>query len=113
MLIENFTTTSFEIENVIFQSQQLKLEQNYPNPFNPTTTIEYSIPNLASSFGFSNITLKVYDILGNEIVVLVNEPKLTGKYSVSFNADNFSSGIYYYKLTSGDYSEVKKMIILK
>jgi gingipain R len=83
------------------------LSQNYPNPFNPVTHLEFGISNL----GF--VTLKVYDILGNEVKTLVNESKPAGKYEVEFDGSNFSSGIYFYKLTAGDFSEVKKMTLLK
>ena len=83
------------------------LEQNYPNPFNPSTIINYSLPNA------QYIMLKVYDILGNEIAVLVNEKQNAGVYSVDFNGANYPSGIYYYKLEAGSFSEVRKMVLLK
>ena len=83
------------------------LAQNYPNPFNPTTNLEFGI----SDWGF--VSLKVYDILGNEIAVLVNENKPAGRYSVVWNAENYPSGVYFYKLTSSIFSEVKKMTLLK
>ena len=83
------------------------LKQNYPNPFNPSTKISYSIP--AISF----ITLKVYDLLGNEVATLVNEEKPSGTYEVEFSAIGLTSGIYFYKLTAGNFSETKKMILMK
>lgn len=83
------------------------LSQNYPNPFNPTTTISYSIKDVGL------VELKVYDILGNEVAVLVNEQKASGNYSVKFDASNIPSGIYFYKLTSGNYTETKKLILVK
>ena len=83
------------------------LLQNYPNPFNPTTTIQYSIPQR------SNVILKVYDVLGNEVAVLVDEEKERGVYSVNFDASNFASGIYLYRLHAGSFVETKKMILLK
>jgi hypothetical protein len=83
------------------------LEQNYPNPFNPYTTIKYSIPS--QSF----VQLKVYDVLGNEIANLVNEEKLSGSYTVNFNASNIPSGVYFYKLQAGLFTETKKMILLR
>lgn len=83
------------------------LSQNYPNPFNPTTTISYSIPKA------SYVTLKVYDMLGNEINNLVREVKDAGSYSVSFNASHLASGIYFYKLQAGNYSVTKKMLLTK
>ena len=83
------------------------LKQNYPNPFNPSTTIQYSIPK--ESF----VTIKVYNVLGKEIVTLVNERKSAGTYSVNFNSSNISSGVYFYRLISGTHSATKKMVILK
>jgi hypothetical protein len=84
-----------------------ELYQNYPNPFNPITSIEYSIPL------DSHVSLKVYDILGNEVATLVNESKLPGSYQVSFDASGLASGVYFYKLQTGSYSQSRKMIILK
>jgi hypothetical protein len=83
------------------------LAQNYPNPFNPVTTIQYSIPQRSS------VTLKVYDILGNEISLLVNEEKDRGVHTVNFDASQLASGIYFYKLQAGSFVETKKMIIIK
>jgi len=83
------------------------LLQNYPNPFNPTTTIRYSIPN--SEF----VTLKVYDVLGNEVATLVNEEKPAGSYEVEFKATELSSGIYFYKLQTNSFVETKKLVLLK
>ena len=83
------------------------LSQNYPNPFNPTTTINYQIPEL------SFVTIKVYDVLGNEIAELVNEEKAKGTYAIDFNAAGLPSGIYFYRLTTGGYSATKKMILIK
>jgi hypothetical protein len=93
------------------------LSQNYPNPFNPVTTIRYQIPER----GF--VTLQVYDVLGNEVVTLVNEEKPPGIYKVEFstidvsasggNAYNLSSGIYFYKLQGGSFVETKKMVLIK
>lgn len=83
------------------------LEQNYPNPFNPETRIRFSIPET------EHVTLKVYDILGSEVAELVNEVKEAGNYSVSFNSENLSSGIYIYKLSAGTFSSIKKMILTK
>ncbi|MBK9097147.1 MAG: T9SS type A sorting domain-containing protein [bacterium] len=93
------------------------LEQNYPNPFNPSTKIKYTIP--ASSLNpFSKgkgtfVTLKVYDILGNEVATLVNEEQQTGGYEIEFAAEGLTSGIYFYKLQAGSFSETKKMILLR
>ncbi len=83
------------------------LSQNYPNPFNPTTKIRFQVP--VNSF----VTLVVYDVLGKNVQSLVNEHLQQGNYDFNWNAENFPSGIYYYKLTSESFSETKKMILLK
>jgi len=87
--------------------EKFNLEQNYPNPFNPTTTISFSIPSSAFT------SLKIYDLLGNEVATLVNEEKPIGSYEVNFNASTPSSGVYLYRLTAGSFTEMKKMILLK
>ncbi|MEJ2196014.1 MAG: T9SS type A sorting domain-containing protein [Ignavibacteriaceae bacterium] len=87
--------------------RKFALFQNYPNPFNPTTSIRYAIDNRQF------VTLKVYDVLGNEIAKLVNEEKPVGSYQAEFNAAYLPSGIYFYKLQAGDIVETKKMILLK
>ncbi|GIV45299.1 MAG: hypothetical protein KatS3mg036_0117 [Ignavibacterium sp.] len=87
------------------------LAQNYPNPFNPSTKIRFVIPNVGSEL--AQTVLKVYDILGNEVATLVNEEKPAGVYEVEFDARNLSSGIYFYKLSSGSFTETKKMILLR
>jgi hypothetical protein len=83
------------------------LSQNYPNPFNPETKIVYSLKN------DGNVSLKIYDILGREIVTLVNQYQNAGTYNVSFNAASLSSGMYFYKIESGSFTSVKKMMLLK
>ncbi|WP_348343916.1 T9SS type A sorting domain-containing protein [Ignavibacterium sp.] len=83
------------------------LEQNYPNPFNPSTKISFSIPN--SSF----VTLKVYDVLGNEVAILINEYRSAGTYEVEFNASKLSSGLYTYTLIAGSFSSSRKMMVIK
>jgi len=83
------------------------VSQNYPNPFNPSTTINFSVPS--SEF----ITLKVFDVLGNETATLVNEEKPAGVYEVEFNALGLSSGIYFYKIQTSSFVETKKMILLR
>ena len=101
------------------KSEQFNLSQNYPNPFNPTTTIKYQIPehsaqtNVASDFSPSNVELKIYDILGREITTLVNEKQNSGNYKVIFDASNLSSGVYYYQLKIGRFTETKKMLLLR
>lgn len=83
------------------------LSQNYPNPFNPSTTIEFSVPVT------SKVTVTLYDILGNEVMVLLNETKEAGFHSLNVNLHNLSNGVYYYKMTAGSFSQVKKMILIK
>jgi len=83
------------------------LSQNYPNPFNPSTGINYSIPK--NSF----VSVKVYDVLGNEVAVLVNKEKPAGNYSVEFNANNLSSGVYFYRIQAGSFIQTKKMLLIK
>jgi exonuclease III len=91
------------------------LKQNFPNPFNPNTTIEYSIPkNVGTTHELSTlVSLKVYDVLGNEIATLVNETKQPGSYKVNFDAHGFPSGVYIYKLNTAGHSQVRKMMLLK
>jgi hypothetical protein len=94
------------------EPKQYKLNQNYPNPFNPTTTISYS---LAHS---SHVEIKVYNILGHEIRTLINEFKENGQYSVQWNGKNssgknVSSGIYFYTIRAGDFSQLKKMLLVR
>jgi hypothetical protein len=86
---------------------EYSLEQNYPNPFNPVTTISYSI----KANGL--VSLKIFDILGNEVATLVNQDQIAGSYSLEFDASTYASGIYFYSLTSGEYISTKKMILLK
>ncbi|HMQ68556.1 MAG TPA: DUF1028 domain-containing protein [Ignavibacteria bacterium] len=83
------------------------LSQNFPNPFNPSTNFEFGIPET----GF--VTIKIYDALGNETAILVNERKPAGKYSVTFNGSDLASGIYYCKLETGRFIETKRMVLLK
>ncbi|MBX7047321.1 MAG: T9SS type A sorting domain-containing protein [Ignavibacteria bacterium] len=88
---------------------EYKLSQNYPNPFNPTTKINYEIKNA----GF--VTLKIYDLLGREIVQLVNETKDAGRYSIDFNASKYmlASGIYFYRIKAGEFIDTKRMVLVK
>lgn len=83
------------------------LSQNYPNPFNPATNIKYTIPKAGI------VSLKIYDVLGKEVAVLVNELKNPGVYNVDFDASNFASGIYFYRIESSDFAAVKKMMLVK
>ncbi len=94
--------------------EEYTLAQNYPNPFNPATTIAYSIPaSRASGVGGMETKLVVYDILGREVAVLVNERKAPGNYSASFNAAGLSTGVYFYRLTAGSFVRSKTMLLVK
>jgi len=104
---------SNEIEVVVdFTPKEFVLFQNYPNPFNPSTVITFEIPGQARNDNML-VTLKVYDILGNEIVTLVNEEKQSGVYEVEFDASSLASGMYLYKLQAGSFIQTKKMILTK
>ncbi|MBK7106392.1 MAG: T9SS type A sorting domain-containing protein [Ignavibacteriae bacterium] len=93
---------------------EFALFQNYPNPFNPTTKISYSIPSNANfQSANTNVSLTVYDILGNKIEALINEAQKSGYYAIQFKAEKLSSGIYYYQLITDNYNSVKKMLIFK
>ncbi|WP_290660522.1 T9SS type A sorting domain-containing protein [Ignavibacterium sp.] len=87
------------------------LFQNYPNPFNPSTKIRFNIPDVGSEL--AQTTLKVYDVLGNEVAILVNEEKPSGRYEIEFDASSLTSGVYFYRLQSGSFIETKKMILLR
>lgn len=87
--------------------QSYSIEQNYPNPFNPATTIRYSIPKEGL------VSLKVYDLIGEEVATLVNEIKQPGNYAVTFDAKNLSSGVYFYKMQAGSFIETKKFLLMK
>jgi hypothetical protein len=87
--------------------KEFNLQQNYPNPFNPATTIEYTIPK------DGNVSLKVYDITGREVASLVNKYQDAGSYITTWDASNFGSGIYFYRMISGDYSATKRMVLKK
>ncbi len=96
-----------EVEVSLNLSSDFSVKQNFPNPFNPTTKIEFSIPS------DNNVEIKVFNVLGMEEATLLNENKQAGIHSVEFNASNLASGIYFYKVVSGNYSEIKKMILLR
>ena len=83
------------------------ISNNYPNPFNPNTTIEYWLPLDEA------VTIKLFDAIGREIKILVNEEKQAGKYKFEFNDFNYSSGIYFYQISAGRYQKTKKMLLLK
>jgi hypothetical protein len=102
-----YTYILTEVEQLEAGAKSFSLEQNYPNPFNPSTTIKFTI----SDFGFT--TLKIYDVLGNEVVTLVDEYKTAGSYEVEWNAKELPSGVYFYQLKTEGFIETKKMILLK
>lgn len=99
------------IESSISQLTELvnsfELSQNYPNPFNPTTNINFSIPNT------SEVTLKIYNDLGQELITLVNGNLNSGSYKVDWNAAEYTSGIYYYKIQAGEFVQTRKMLLIK
>ena len=103
--------TSFEITVIKDENEtipdKLILRQNYPNPFNPTTTISYSISEPAT------ISLKVFDILGREVITLLNEYRTAGSYKLEFDASSLSSGVYFYRIKAGEFSDIKKLTIIK
>ncbi len=112
------STTGLDIETTdssLTIPDVFALGQNYPNPFNPSTTIRYNIPTVIASETKQSqlVTLKVYDVLGNEVATLVNEEKPAGSYEVKFNATGLSSGIYLYKIQSGNFVDTKKMTVIK
>jgi hypothetical protein len=106
-VVFSFKTSVTDVEATQILPFEFSLSQNYPNPFNPSTNIQYAI----SSRQF--VTIKVYDILGNEITTLVNDYRDAGIYNVQFTMHNLASGIYFYTLQAGDFVESKKMILLK
>ncbi|MEO6695252.1 MAG: T9SS type A sorting domain-containing protein [Ignavibacteria bacterium] len=87
------------------------LFQNYPNPFNPVTKIKFDIPQ--SNGQIKNTKLVIYDALGKEILTIVNERLAPGSYEADFNAGDFPSGLYFYRIVSGEFSKIKKMILVK
>jgi len=99
-------TTS--IQNISSEiPKEYKLYQNYPNPFNPATTINFDIIKTG------NVKIAIYDALGREIKILVNEPATPGSYKVVFNAENISSGVYFYQIVTGEFTNIKKMLVIK
>lgn len=103
----NSSTTGINDYKSTLTPDEYSLFQNYPNPFNPATTINYSIPKAG------NVSISVYNSIGSKVASLVNGFKPAGSYSVQFNANNLASGIYMYKMDSGNYSSTKKLIIIK
>lgn len=106
-----FDPTSVEDNSDLLN--EFKLEQNYPNPFNPTTKIKFNIPSVGSEL--AQTVLKVFDVLGNEVATLVKEEKASGYYEITFDAGQFNipSGIYFYRLTAGNFTQTKAMLLEK
>ncbi len=105
--INIYYTAITDVSNKELEIKDYTLLQNYPNPFNPSTVISYSLPQ--SDF----VQLKVYDMLGREVAVLVNKEQKNGTYEVQFNASNIYSGVYFYRLQSGGFEETKKLVLLR
>ena len=99
--------TPLSVQGQLQAPKEFALYQNYPNPFNPVTQIKYDIPN--ETF----VTLVVYDLLGHEVSVIVNETKKPGSYTATWGSGNIPSGVYIYKLTAGNYEHTMKMVLLK
>lgn len=104
-VITVLTPTDVREEPIVAHSYELN--QNYPNPFNPTTNIGFQIPQAAF------VSLKIFDVRGNEISTLINHDMHAGTYTETWSAGNVASGVYYYRLTAGSYSEIRKLLLLK
>ncbi len=111
--VSSIYTSVREVQNKRIPNEFL-LSQNYPNPFNPSTTIQYEIPaSLNPSQGGTLVQLKVYDVLGREVKILVNQYQKSGKYKIKFDAANFSSGVYFYQLKTSSAIIIKKMLLIR
>ena len=109
-------TGNVGIQNISIEiPSEFSLSQNYPNPFNPTTKIKFELPSgfPLGAYGNDKVVLKVFDITGREIATLVNEQLSPGTYSVDWNASAFPSGVYFYRLSAGEYKETKRMVLIK
>ncbi len=111
MIIGNRTPVGITPSGLAVPSE-FTLSQNYPNPFNPVTNIKFGISKLPKG-QVEFVTLKVFDLQGKEVAELLNENKFPGNYVVEFDGENFPSGTYFYKLTAGQFSETRRMILLK
>ncbi len=105
--VDTLTVTSVRNDEEEILPSEYALFQNFPNPFNPSTQIKYAIPN------GTNVKLKVFDILGKEIITLVNGYKNAGTYEVQFDASNLPSGVYLYRLETESFSQTKKLMLIK
>jgi glucuronoarabinoxylan endo-1,4-beta-xylanase len=103
--LKSYITT--DVENLVELPTKFELMQNYPNPFNPTTVISYSV------LSRGNVTLRVYNILGQEVRTLVNQVQAPGTYQVNFNASDLSTGMYIYQIQAGSFVSSKKMMLVK
>jgi len=99
--------TSVEQIETELLPNEFRLEQNYPNPFNPSTTIQFAVPQT------SNVTIRIYDILGREVATLIDEKYQPGQYKVIFEAGQLASGLYVYRIQAGDFRETKKLMLLR
>ncbi len=106
---ENTLITYIEVPNFssTYFPNDFTLKNNFPNPFNPSTTIEYSLPKAA------NVRIEVYNVAGQKIETLLNNAIKAGHHEIEFNAQNLSSGIYFYRMQAGEFHQVKKMILIK
>lgn len=104
--------TEIETKNTSMTATEFQLFQNYPNPFNPRTKIKFSIPSNVKR-EMSKVTLRVYDVVGNEVTTLIDEYKPAGSYEVECNAKNLPSGVYFYQLKAGTFTQTKKMVVIK
>jgi hypothetical protein len=105
-ILKNVNSVVTGLENEM-NPNSFSLEQNYPNPFNPSTTIKFNL----GKAGFT--TLKLYNVIGKEVANIVNDQLEAGAHEVTFNANDLPTGTYFYKLTSGNYTETRKMMLLK
>lgn len=95
------------MESPVFVSTEYGLEQNYPNPFNPVTTLRYALPNDGL------VQLRIFNILGQEVALVVNEYREAGVHTATWDASTVPSGVYFYKITAGSYSETRKMLLIR
>ena len=112
----NFAGITADVASVSEREElpsEFALHQNYPNPFNPATIIRYSLPVGQDGILSCHVSLKVYNLLGQEVATLVNESKQPGRYQVQWNAQRLSSGVYFYRLQAGEYLETRKLMLLK
>ncbi len=112
LILQYFDEIIINVDDANPIVNQFRLYQNYPNPFNPVTTIQYSIP-IVETHGNASLQLHVYDVLGRQVKVFVNQIQKPGNYEINFDAKELSSGVYYYQLKVGSFIQTKKMILLK